>query len=72
MPTFDVPLTGLAGEDLVWTPQAAASTTYMSDDGTPATCVATQGFNVAATKVLAGPACGGLASSLPASSSPSH
>lgn len=73
MPTFDVPLTGLAGEDLVWTPQPAASMTYMSDDGTPATCVATQGFNVAATKVLAGPACGGLPSSSAAPpSSPSH
>ncbi|HXX67950.1 MAG TPA: multiheme c-type cytochrome [Polyangiaceae bacterium] len=72
MPTFDVSLTGPGGADLTWTPQAAASLTYLSDDGTPATCVATEGFNIAATKVLAGPACGGLASALhPSSASPS-
>lgn len=63
MPTFDVPLNGPGSAALVWTAQAAAPLTYTADDGTPATCVATQGFNVSATKVLAGPACGGLTSS---------
>jgi hypothetical protein len=53
MPTFDVPLTGPGGADLEWTPSAAAGLVTMSDDGTPETCVATAGFNVAATQTLA-------------------
>jgi hypothetical protein len=53
MPTFDVPLTGPGGADLEWTPAAAAGLVTMSDDGTPETCVATQGFNVAAQQTLA-------------------
>jgi hypothetical protein len=53
MPTFDVPLTGPGGADLVWTPEAAAGLVTMSDDGTPETCVATSGFNVAAQQTLA-------------------
>jgi hypothetical protein len=52
MPTFDVPLTGPGGPDLVWTADAATLVT-MSDDGTPERCVATNGFNIAAQQTLA-------------------
>jgi hypothetical protein len=54
MPTFDVSLAGpTQPAQLEWTTAAAASLVYQADDGTPATCVATAGFNVSAMKTLA-------------------
>jgi len=57
MPTFDVSFLsadGGAQAALEWTPQTAASLSYQDEyDQTIATCVATSGFNVGATKVLA-------------------
>jgi hypothetical protein len=53
MPTFDVPLTGPGGPELEWTPAAAAALVTQADDGTPESCVATPGFNVAATQTPA-------------------
>jgi hypothetical protein len=54
MPTFDVSLAGpTQPAQLEWTPSAAASLTYLADDGTQATCVATPGFNVSAMQTLA-------------------
>ena len=57
MPTFDVSFLSADGgvqSALEWTPQAAASLAYQDEyDQTIATCVATSGFNVGATKVRA-------------------
>jgi hypothetical protein len=57
MPTFDVSFLSPDGgvqAGLEWTPQAAASLQYKDEfDQTIATCVATNGFNVGATKVRA-------------------
>jgi cytochrome c554/c'-like protein len=54
MPTYDVPLAGpTVPAQMEWTAQAASGLTYPADDGTPATCVATPDFNIAAMLTLA-------------------
>ncbi len=56
MPTWDVSFLGADGgvePSLEWTPQAAELKFVDEFDQTTATCVATYGFNVGATKVIA-------------------
>lgn len=58
MPTFDVSFLGADGgiqSSLEWTPQSASLTYEDEFDQSIATCAATSGFNVGATKVQAQP-----------------
>lgn len=54
MPTYDIPLAGpTLPAQMEWTAEAAQALTYLADDGTLATCVATPDFNVSSMLTLA-------------------